>query len=119
MAGLEAGPSGIRNPRKLIRRQVLETLDSDSDDDFDIPHSSDDSGTSSDSDNEQPAVGSRSSSASDEAETVVDQFGWRIVNEDQDRLDPAFTSRKASRNIGNDCTQPIQFLFLFYKSHKL
>ena len=55
---------------------------------------SDDSETSSDSDAEQPAVGSRSnptpsqvesrsSSISDGAETVVDQFGWRIVNEDQ------------------------------------
>ena len=64
--------------------------------------------TSSDSDDEQPAVGSRaylitsvpsqdesrSSSTSDEAETVVDQFGWGIVNEDQYRSryksDPAF-----------------------------
>ena len=86
MASLEAGLSGVRNPRKLTREQVLE--DGDGDDDFD------DSGTSPDSDNEQTAVGSRSdpvpsqdesrsSSTSDEAEIAVDQFGWRIVSEDQ------------------------------------
>ena len=88
--------------QKLTREQVKETLDSDSDGDFDIPHSSDDNGTSSDSDDEQQAVGSRSrsdlvpsqdestsrsSSASDVAETVVDQFGWRIVNGDQNHYD--------------------------------
>ena len=64
---------------------------------------------------------SRSSSASDEAETVVDQFGWRKVNEDQDRSrsrsDPAFTAGKASGNIGNDCRQPIHF-FLYFQ-HQL
>ena len=60
MGGLTTGPSGVRNPRKLTKEQVLETLASDSDDAFNIPYSSDDSGTSSDSDYEQPAVGSRS-----------------------------------------------------------
>ena len=119
--------------RNLLENRILETLDSDSDDDFDIPHSSDDSETSSDSDDEQPVVGSRcrpntvpsqdesrSSSTSDEAETVVDQCGWRIVNEDQNRsrsrLDPAFTVCKASCSIDYDCTQPIQFFLYFSTS---
>ena len=62
MSCLEAGSSGARNPWKLTRDQVLETLDSDSDDDFDIPHSCYHSGTSSDSEDEQPAVKSRSRS---------------------------------------------------------
>ena len=31
MAGLEAGPLVVRNPRKLAKEQVLETLDSDVD----------------------------------------------------------------------------------------
>ena len=42
----------------------------------------------------------KSSSTSDEAEIVVDQFGWRTVNEDQDRSrprsDPVFTAGKAA-----------------------
>ena len=29
MDGVEAGPLGVRNPRKLTTEQVLETLDSD------------------------------------------------------------------------------------------
>ena len=62
MAGLKAGPSGVRNPQKLTREQVLETLYNDSDIDFAIPHSRNDSGTSSYSEDEQPAVGSISRS---------------------------------------------------------
>ena len=46
MTGLEAGQLGVRNPRKLTREQVLETLGSDSVDNINIPHSNDDSGTS-------------------------------------------------------------------------
>ena len=131
MAGLEVGPSGVRNPRKLTREQVLETLDSDSDVDFDSLYSSDDSGTSSDSDDEQPAVGSkarsnpvlsqeksRSSSTSDEAEIVVDKFGWRIVHKDQgrsrSRSDPAFTAWKASHIVDAKLHTAHPFVFKFF-----
>ena len=107
---------------------------------FDIPHSSDDSGTSYDCDDEQPAVGSRSrsnlikwksnavpsqlksrsSSTSDEAETIVDQFGWRIVYGDQEimlRLNPQFFN--CIKGIGLICFLFIftTFFLAFWKAH--
>ena len=56
MSDSGSGPSGCKRARILTRKQVLEALDSDSEDDFDILRISDDSGSSSASDSEDEPV---------------------------------------------------------------
>lgn len=84
--------------------------DSDSGDDFDIPHVSDDSGSSSASEEED--IGTTLSAQ-------TDKFGWNQVENENNRprLDPNFTVRYpcSSKNIDLDtCTDPIDFFSLFF-----
>ncbi|RUS89536.1 hypothetical protein EGW08_002724 [Elysia chlorotica] len=126
MSDQGAGPSGTK---LLTREQVLDVLDGESDNDFDIPHASDDSGSSSGSEDEEQ-VRSRSRPSEPEVERnggvdvdvdlddeVID-VDWSTVSEEQDRSrprsDPSFTARKASHHIGNDCTRPVDFFYLFF-----
>ena len=68
-------------------------------------------------------MGSRSNPVpSDEAEIVVDQFGWRTVNEEQDRSrprsDPVFTAGKAAA-LAMTAHSPSIFFSLNIFQHQL
>lgn len=100
MDGNQPGPSGLQNRDRNIFA-LFQGNESDSDDDFDIPHQSDDSGSSSDSEDE----------GQDEM--------WRRVEmnseTDGQQFNPDFTVRNSNRprNIG-DVTEPIDYFSLFF-----
>lgn len=101
MDNAQPGPSGLQKRSRNIF-DVFQGNESDSDDDFDIPHVSDDSGSS--------------SSSEDEGEDTI----WRSVEmdseRDRQRFDPAFTVRNSNmpRNLGDGVRKPIDYFSLFF-----
>ena len=105
-------------PSNRPRSNLFELFeaDSDPDDDFEIPHVSDDSGSSSD----EESVNPRSSpEVPDEASVLPDQFGWLEVGLEPNRarIDPNFTVRNSysAQNVDFEETKkPIDFFFFVF-----
>ncbi|GFS08737.1 hypothetical protein ElyMa_004765300 [Elysia marginata] len=87
---------------------------SDIEDDFDVPHLSDDSGTSS----EEEMIEETRSRSDEPAQRLADEFGWTEVDLEHNRarIDPNFVVRNAmsAQNINFEITkQPIHFFLYF------
>ena len=108
-------------PSNRPRSNLFELFeaDSDPDDDFEIPHVSDDSGSSSDEESVNPRSRSSPEVPDDEASVLPDQFGWLEVGLEPNRArtDPNFTVRNSysAQNIDFEETKkPIDFFSLFF-----
>ena len=108
-------------PSNRPRSNLFELFEGDSapDDDFEIPHVSDDSGSSSD---EESVLNPRSRSnpeVPDVADALPDKFGWLEVGLEPNRarIDPNFTVRNScsAQNVNLEETKkPIDFFSLFF-----
>ncbi|GFS14190.1 hypothetical protein ElyMa_001417600 [Elysia marginata] len=121
----DAGPSGS-NSSSRPRQSLFDLFEdgSDIDDDFEIPHVSDDSGSSSEEESVDGNTRSRSDenvrAESNDPRLRPDEFGWVEVDLEprKPRIDPTFTVRNSlsAQNINLEETRhPLLFFFALFR----